>query len=167
MRRWPYADGLNTGQVKDRSQDTWLPGLKQLRRNHACLRNKRMKLSNSCTLWNQRGRGVSLRLWLALLQPVAAGWGGAFPHLFSPLVAEPGAESAPTFFSLISSHHLFLPALCGDRGQPWSDCRCKNLGPSRLRPEPKKPAQGKTGAGNGKRQIFLYALLPLLKSSLK
>lgn len=44
-------------------------------------------LSNSCTLWNQRGRRVLLRLWLILLQPSPWREGDISP-LFSPLAAE-------------------------------------------------------------------------------
>lgn len=110
MNWWPRADGLNTGKVKDRSQDTLLPDLKQLRRNHSCLRTKIMKLSDSCKLQNQRDCGVLFNLRPILLKSVA---GGLFSPLCFPLQEEhrPGVCSHPRADKFTPPALLCLPSV--------------------------------------------------------
>lgn len=153
---WPGANELNPGKVKDESRDSWLPGLKQWRRNHSCLKNKVIKLSNSCTLRNQKGRGVLLRLWL--ISPAAPGRSNVL-YVF-PLVAE--------LQDWVSSHlttadqfppPALLPVCCrppGARPGPLVD------GPSKGNPDAdlsqKGPSRKEEG---GERARFFWTLFSL------
>lgn len=110
-----------------------------------------MKLSNSCTLWKQRGRRVLLRLWQILRQP--SPWRG--PSLPFSLLwwQNSGTESVHTS-SLTNSHHLLWPAPLRAEVGSCSDCPCKNLGPSRLRPKPEGLAEGKKEGGMERARFF-------------
>lgn len=157
----------STQGKSDRSQDAWLPSLKQLRRNHSCLKkNKMVKLSNSCTLRNRgvRGRGVLLRLWLILLQR-----GRGTPVSLPPLWWQnSGTESARTF-SLINPYHVLVlrPALCGLGSAPGQTAHAREPQTVQTQTGAKRAEWRTEGGRYGKSEIFLDALLPWRKSSLK
>lgn len=101
-----------------------------------------MKLSNSCTRRDGRRPGVLLQL---ADSPAASDRGGVSP------LSSPFDLNQLTHLLLTTAHPLPRPALCGRGVSPWSHCPGQDLALSRLRPEPKRPAEGKTpGEGGGR-----------------
>ena len=119
-----------------------------------------MKLSNSCTLRNQRGAWSFAQ---TMAGPPAAHCrrGGSLPL---------------SLLHWVSSHLLLF-----DQSTPAaSACLLQGPGPTQVKlpmqelrtvqtqtPSQKGQQEERRGGGSGKSQIFLEALLPLLKSSLK